>query len=213
MQLRSTASFFMPLLTTTFLSVPLAVVPLATTLTTAQPAAAATDYQKTLQESSQVFQEIMQGEKTRIPARLLRRSQAIAIIPDVTQAGFIFGGRRGTGVMMTRNADGSWSNPVFVNVTGGSFGLQVGAKSTDMVLLFPNRASLNNVINGKSLELGGNVTGTAGTSEGTAVETLDDRTGGDKIFAFSRSSGLFGGAAFEGAKLEIDNKKNQEFYG
>lgn len=190
-------------------------IPVAASLTiAAHPSAfAEPSTKKIVQDSATVFTEMMNNAKTRIPAGQLRQSQAIAIIPKVVQAGFIFGGRRGTGVMMTHNADGTWSNPVFVNVTGGSFGLQAGAKSTDMVLVFPRREGLDKVLSGGSLELGGNVTGTAGKSEGRVVATLDDRTGSDKIYAYSRSEGLFGSASFEGAELGLDDPKNKEFYG
>ncbi len=174
---------------------------------------AETSTQKTVTRSATIFNEMMSNPKTRIPAERLRRSEAIAIIPKVVQAGFIFGGRRGTGVLMTHNPDGTWSNPVFVNVTGGSVGLQAGAKSSDIVLVFPSRKGLDKVLTGGSLELGGNVTGTVGKSEGRAVSTLDDKSGSDKIYAYTRSSGVFGSAAFEGAELGLDNPKNKEFYG
>jgi SH3 domain-containing YSC84-like protein 1 len=191
------------------------IIPVAASLMVAvhPPAFAETSSQKTVTQSAAIFTEMMNNPKTRIPAEQLRRSEAIAIIPKVVQAGFIFGGRRGTGVLMTHRADGTWSNPVFVNVTGGSVGLQAGAKSSDMVLVFPTRKGLDKVLTGGSLELGGNVTGTVGKTEGSVVSTLDDKSGGDKIYAYTRSSGVFGSAAFEGAELGLDNPKNREFYG
>jgi SH3 domain-containing YSC84-like protein 1 len=190
-------------------------IPLAASVVVAShpPAFAESSTQKTVTQSVAIFSEMMNNPKTRIPAERLRRSEAIAIIPKVVQAGFIFGGRRGTGVLMTHNADGTWSNPVFVNVTGGSVGLQAGAKSSDIVLVFPTRKGLDKVLTGGSLELGGNVTGTAGKAEGRAISTLDDKSGSDKIYAYTRSSGLFGSAAFEGAELGLDKPKNKEFYG
>lgn len=190
-------------------------IPVAASLAIAvhAPAFAASDTQNIVKDSTTVFTQMMSNPKTRISTGQLRQSQAIAIIPKVIQAGFLFGGRRGTGVMMMHNADGTWSNPIFVNVTGGSFGLQAGAKSSDIILVFPRRDDLNKVISGGSLELGGNVTGTAGKSERRATATLDDKTGSDKIYAYSRSQGLFGSASFEGAELGLNNSKNQEFYG
>ncbi len=192
-----------------FISIPV-VVSLAIAI---QPPAFAESSTQIVQDSATVFTEMMNNPKTRIPAGQLRRSQAIVIIPSVVQAGFIFGGRRGTGVLMTHNPNGTWSNPLFVNVTGGSFGLQAGAKSSDIVLVFPGREPLDKIISGSSLKLGGNVTGTAVKSEGDVIRTLDDRTGSDKIFAYSRSQGLFGSAAFEGAELGLNDSKNKEFYG
>ncbi len=191
------------------------VIPVAASIVVAAhpPAFAETSAQKTVTQATSIFTEMMNNPKTRIPAEQLRRSEAIAIIPKVVQAGFIFGGRRGTGVLMTHRADGTWSNPVFVNVTGGSVGLQAGAKSSDMVLVFPTRKGLDKVLTGGSLELGANVTGTVGKAEGRAVSTVDDKSGSDKIYAYTRSSGVFGSAAFEGAELGLDNPKNKEFYG
>jgi SH3 domain-containing YSC84-like protein 1 len=192
------------------LAIPIA----ASVVVASHPSAfAETSTQKTVAQSAEIFSKMMSNPKTRIPAERLRRSEAIAIIPKVVQAGFIFGGRRGTGVLMTHNPDGTWSNPVFVNVTGGSVGLQAGLKSSDIVLVFPSRKGLDKVLTGGSLELGGNVTGTVGKSEGRAIATLDDRSGSDKIYAYTRSSGVFGSAAFEGAELGLDNPKNKEFYG
>jgi lipid-binding SYLF domain-containing protein len=193
-----------------FISIPVA---MSLAIAVHTPVFAASDTQTIVKDSTTVFMQMMRNPKTHISAGQLRQSQAIAIIPKVIQAGFLFGGRRGTGVMMMHNADGTWSNPIFVNVTGGSFGLQAGAKSSDIVLVFPRRDDLNKVISGGSLELGGNVTGTAGKSEGRATATLDDKTGSDKIYAYSRSQGLFGSASFEGAELGLNNSKNQEFYG
>jgi SH3 domain-containing YSC84-like protein 1 len=194
----------------TILAIPIA----ASVVIASHPSAfAETSTQKTVIQSANILSEMMSNPKTRIPAEQLRRSQAIAIIPKVVQAGFIFGGRRGTGVLMTHNTDGTWSNPVFVNVTGGSVGLQAGAKSSDIVLVFPTRKGLDKVLTGGSLELGGNISATAGKSEGRVISTLDDKSGGDKIYAYTRSSGLFGSAAFEGAELGLDNPKNKEFYG
>jgi SH3 domain-containing YSC84-like protein 1 len=115
--------------------------------------------------------------------------------------------------MMTRNPEGTWSNPIFVNVTGGSFGFQAGAKSSDIILVFPGQKPLNKIISGGSLQLGGNVTGTAIKSEGAVMKTLDDKMGSDKIYAYSRSQGLFGSASFEGAELGVNDSKNKEFYG
>ncbi len=135
---------------------------------------AAPDTDKTLQESVEVFQEMMGNAETRIPANVLQTSQAIAILPDVSQGGFIFGGRRGNGVMMVREADGTWSNPAFVNVTGGSFGLQAGYRSSDLVLVLPNQRSVNDILDSGSLELGGSVSGTAISEQGTAIDVLDD---------------------------------------
>ncbi|MEO0375150.1 MAG: lipid-binding SYLF domain-containing protein [Cyanobacteria bacterium P01_A01_bin.17] len=163
-----------------------------------------------VEEAIQVFEKIMSDPDKRIPAELLAESEGIAIIPDVYQAGFIFGGRRGTGVMMVRYPDGTWSNPTFVSLTGGSFGLQIGAKSSDIVLVFPSRETVNEVLS-RDYRLGGSISGTAGpaSTRGDSVE----RYSKDKIYTYSRSQGLFGGLTLNGSKLGLKKDRVQYFYG
>jgi SH3 domain-containing YSC84-like protein 1 len=163
-----------------------------------------------VEEAIKVFERIMSDPDKRIPAELLAESEGIAIIPDVYQAGFIFGGRRGTGVMMVRYPDGTWSNPTFVSLTGGSFGLQIGAKSSDIVLVFPSRETVNEVLS-RDYRLGGSVTGTAGpaSTKGDGVE----RYSKDKIYTYSHSQGLFGGLTLNGSKLGLKQDRVQYFYG
>ena len=163
-----------------------------------------------VEEAITVLEKIMSDPDKRIPAELLAQSEGIAIIPDVYQAGFIFGGRRGTGVMMVRYPDGTWSNPTFVSLTGGSFGLQVGAKSSDIILVFPSRETVNEVLS-RDYRLGGNITGTAGpeSTPGAAGERFSK----NQIYTYSRSQGLFGGLTLNGSKLGLKKDRVQYFYG
>ena len=117
--------------------------------------------EKKVVKAIRTFEEFVSDPDINIPAELLSQSEGVIIIPDMFQAGFFFGGRRGTGVMSLRNDDGSWSNPAFVKMTGGSLGLQIGAKSSDLVLVFPRRSMVHEAFTG-SYKLGGNVSGTAG---------------------------------------------------
>lgn len=164
-----------------------------------------------VKESTKVFTEINRESKTQIPSSLLQRSQAIAILTNVTQGGFIFGVRRGDGVILIRKPNGSWSNPAFITITGGSFGLQAGARSSDVILVFPSQTALKTVLTG-AFELGGSVSGTAGPVGEQPVESLEGFDG-DKVYAYSRSEGLFGGVTLEGSDLADDNELNKEFYG
>ncbi len=83
------------------------------------------------------------------PDRLLQRAYAIAVVPDVTKVAFIFGGRRGTGAMVVRDKNGHFSNPVFIALTGGSFGWQWGVQSTDVVLVFTTPNGVEGITGGK----------------------------------------------------------------
>jgi SH3 domain-containing YSC84-like protein 1 len=110
-----------------------------------------------------------------------------------------------------RDPGGPWSNPSFVSLTAGSFGLQFGAKSSDIVLVFKDRDVVNEFMTG-SLKLGGNVTGTAGPIESAPVSST---TGFGKVpvYTYARSSGLFGGVSLEGSELGFDKDRNSKFYG
>ena len=183
-------------------------------MTAALPPAIARDTKKTdakIEKAVEVFEDIMSSRKSRIPRALLQDSEGIAIIPDVIRAGFIFGGTRGTGVMVVRQPEGTWSNPAFVDMTAGSIGLQIGAKSSDIVLVFRDRDTLNEFMTG-SFKLGGSVSGTAGPVESSPVDSaegFDDAP----IYTYARSSGLFGGVSLEGSELKFNRDRNEDFYG
>lgn len=167
--------------------------------------------EKEVQEATEVLEKIMSDPDTRIPADLLAQSEGIAIIPGVVQAGFFLGGRRGSGIIMLRYPDGTWSNPAFVKLTGGSLGLQFGAKSSDIVMVFPSRRTVNEVLN-SSYDIGGSVTGVAGPVGGTAVDPTEQYSR-NQIYTYSRSNGLFGGVSLDGSKLGLIRKTNRKFYG
>jgi lipid-binding SYLF domain-containing protein len=187
-------------------------VPIALTLTTsfAIPALAdRDDVIENVDDAIEVFQEIMGDSRTHIPSSLIGSSEAIAIIPNLVQGGFIVGGRHGNGLMFVREPDGFWSNPVFLNLTGGSFGLQFGGKSSDVVLLFRDQDAVNRVFNG-DLKFGVDASGTAGPVGESAIDPTEFS---EQILSYSRSEGLFGGVAVEGGTLKFDEDRNEDFYG
>ncbi|MEM7773220.1 MAG: lipid-binding SYLF domain-containing protein, partial [Cyanobacteria bacterium P01_A01_bin.37] len=162
-----------------------------------------------LNRSQEVFQEIATDPDTQIPASLMRASRAVIIITNVGQGGFIFGGRRGDGLMVMREADGTWSNPAFMTLGGGSFGLQFGGRSSDLVMLVNTQEAMDDILDG-DIELGGNVTGTAGPVGATVT---DPAAANGDILIYSRSSGLFGGVTAGATSIEFDDERNEAFYG
>ena len=108
-----------------------------------------------------VLNEIMQAPDKSIPQDLLRDARAIAVIPDMVKAGFIFGGRRGEGLISVKTRDGTWSNPSFITMTGGSVGFQVGVSSTDVVLVFRTQRGVDSIVRGK-FTLGADASAAAG---------------------------------------------------
>jgi len=181
-----------------------------TTLFTA-PARAGEDENKRAKDAVRVLKEVMMAPDKGIPSNLLKRAYAIAVIPDVIKAGFVIGGRHGEGLIAVKSADGTWSNPSFVSMTGGSFGFQVGVSSTDVVLIFRTQRGVDNIVHGK-FTLGADASVAAGPVGRDAQASTDGELKAE-IFSYSRSRGLFAGVALDGSVIAIDNDSNQDVYG
>lgn len=158
-----------------------------------------------------VLNEIQEMPEQGIPDKLLDEGRAIIVIPDTIKAGLVIGGRRGHGLMSVKNADGSWSNPVFIKLTGGSIGFQAGVQSSDVVLVFRNDRSLDNIVNGK-FTLGADAGVAAGPVGRNAAAATDGQLKAE-IWSWSRARGLFAGVALDGAVLQIDDEANLDAYG
>ncbi|PPU57001.1 hypothetical protein XdyCFBP7245_08115 [Xanthomonas dyei] len=158
-----------------------------------------------------VLNEIMKIPEQSIPDKLLDEARAIVVIPDTLKAGLVIGGRRGHGLMSMKNADGSWSQPVFVKLTGGSIGFQAGVQSSDVVLVFRNDRSLDNIVNGK-FTLGADAGVAAGPVGRNAAAATDGQLKAE-IWSWSRARGLFAGVALDGAVLQIDDAADLNSYG
>ena len=158
-----------------------------------------------------VLSEIMEAPDKSIPQDLLRDAKAIAVIPDVLKVGFVFGGRRGEGLISVKSPDGTWSNPSFVTVTGGSIGFQAGVSSTDLVLVFRTQRGVDSIVNGK-FTVGADASAAAGPVGRTATASTDAQMKAE-IYSYSRSRGLFAGVAIDGAALRIDYDANEAVYG
>lgn len=173
----------------------LALLAVASAQAIAQPPA-----DRQLQDAGELIRAFTDAGDDSIPTELLERALGIAVIPDVFRGGFILGARRGRGVLSLRMADGSWSNPAFVTLTGGSIGWQIGAESTDIVLIFANENAVKNIASGK-FTLGGEASAVAGPLRRQASSTMTFRA---EVYGYLRSRGLYAGAAFQGARLKID---------
>jgi len=158
-----------------------------------------------------VLGEIMSAPDQDVPEALLRRAQGIAVIPHVIKGAFGIGGRFGKGLVSQRNADGSWGTPVFIDISGGSFGLQLGVQATDIVMVFTNREGIEPLMKGK-LKIGADASATAGPV-GRNAEVGTDILLKSAIYSYSRSKGLFAGVALDGAVLSIDDDANKSVYG
>jgi lipid-binding SYLF domain-containing protein len=179
----------------------------ATTLS----ARAGEEENKLAENSVRVLKEIMMAPDKSIPKDLLQNAHAIAVVPDVIKAGFVVGGRHGDGLISVKTRDGTWSNPSFVSLTGGSVGFQAGVSSTDVVLVFRTQRGVDSIVHGK-FTLGADASAAAGPVGRSATASTDAQLKAE-IYSYSRSRGLFAGAALDGSALTIDNDANQAVYG
>ena len=174
------------------------------------PASAATTEETTLQNAAVVLRELQAMPDLRIPDQLLARAEGIVILPSEVKVGFIFAARFGSGVLLVRNANRDWSNPVFVKTGGGSVGWQAGGQVADIVLVLTTRQSIEGITDGK-LTLGADASVAAGPvgREAMAATSL---TFDSEIYAYSRTKGLFAGVSLEGNGIFISTKGNRHFY-
>jgi lipid-binding SYLF domain-containing protein len=163
------------------------------------------------QTATRVLGEIMQAPDKAIPRDLLRDAYAIAVIPDVLKVGLVFGGRHGDGLIAVKSPDGTWSNPVFLSLTGGSVGFQAGVSSTDVVLVFRTRRGVDSIVNGK-FTIGAEAHAAAGPV-GRTLNASTDAAMQAEIYSYSRSRGLFAGVSLDGAALRIDDEADAAIYG
>jgi lipid-binding SYLF domain-containing protein len=179
-------------------------------LSAAAATAGQSDQEAKMAEVIRVIRAISVIPEETIPPALLANARAIAIIPSVIKIGLLIGGRYGQGVIAVRRPDGDWSRPVFVSITGGSIGWQIGAQSTDVVLVFKSSQSIEDLVSGK-FTLGADASVAAGPVGRQASAATDPRLKAE-IYSYSRSRGLFAGVALNGAHLELQPKENEKYY-
>jgi lipid-binding SYLF domain-containing protein len=176
----------------------------------AAPAAAVTREEATIENAMVVLRELQSMPDLQIPDQLLARAEGIVILPANVKVSFIFGARFGNGVLLVRNAERQWSNPVFVNSGGGSWGFQAGGQVADIVLVLTTRQSVEGITDGK-LTLGADASAAAGPVGRTAMASTS-LTFDSEVYAYSRSKGLFAGVSLEGNGIFISRKGNRNFY-
>ena len=164
-----------------------------------------------VEAAKDVLDEIMKIPEQRIPPAMLKNTYGIAVIPNVIKAGFVFGGRYGEGIIVVRTKSGKWSDPLFITLAGASVGFQAGVQSSDVILVFKSKRSVDGIIQGK-VTLGADASVAAGpvgrqASAATDIELIAE------IYSYSRSRGIFAGISFDGAVLQVEETMSAAFYG
>jgi lipid-binding SYLF domain-containing protein len=165
---------------------------------------------KRLQRSAETLREVATSRTGGIPLKLLEKARCIVIVPDMKKAAFVVGGEYGRGFASCR-IPGSWSAPAPVRLTGGSFGVQLGADSTDIILLVMNQRGLERLLSDK-FALGVDVNVAAGPV-GRDANADTDALMHAEIIAWSRSRGAFAGVALNGTVVERDRAEAMRLYG
>jgi len=165
-----------------------------------------------VRDSTTVITEIMDAEDKAIPRKVLEAAVGIAVFPSLVEAAFIFGGQRGHGILSVRDEkSGTWSQPAFLSITGGSVGLQIGGQAIDLVLVIQNRRGLEQLI-GNQFKIGADASAAAGPVGRDASAATDIQLRA-QILSYSRTRGLFAGVSVNGSTLRQDRDANERFYG
>jgi lipid-binding SYLF domain-containing protein len=166
--------------------------------------------EKRVHHAAEVLTKVTRIPEGGIPDGLLRSCQAVVVLPHVLGGAFTWGGRYGKGVMVHRIAPHQWSNPSFVKLIGGSWGMQIGFQNADLVLVIMNKRGMDALLKDK-ITLGGDASIAVGPL-GRTVEVSSDYRFRAEILSYCRSRGLFAGISLQGADLMTDKKANATFY-
>jgi lipid-binding SYLF domain-containing protein len=163
-----------------------------------------------IQEAATVLKEIHTVPDKDVPDELWQRAECVIVVPGLKKAAFIIGGEYGKGLMSCRH-DGEWGAPIFMEVGKGSWGLQIGAQSIDLVLLVMNKSGMEKMLRNK-------VTLGAEASVAAGPVGRDARAGTDaqmkaEILSYSRAQGLFAGVNLSGGVVRADEDDNRDLYG
>ena len=159
--------------------------------------------------ASSILQQIKADPSKGIPKSIFEKAKGVVIFPNVIKAGFIIGGMFGNGLMVNKLPNGTWSDPSFVSIGGGSVGFQIGAAGVALVLVVMNDSGIKNIANG-NVTLGTDVGIAAGPVGRNASAKAAVQAG---ILSYSMSEGLFAGISIEGGVIAPSKKDNETYYG
>ena len=174
------------------------------------PGAGQTRQDLIIANATSVIEEFVSMRTRKIPTKVFREAQAIAIIPNVIKGGFIVGIRHGMGVLLPKAPNGGFAPPRFVSLTGGSVGFQAGVQSTDVVLVFRTKRSVQNLMHG-TFTLGADAAAAAGPFGRQASAATNAQLNAE-VWSYSKSRGAFVGVSLDGSALQVDNYADQMYY-
>lgn len=168
------------------------------------------ELQTRIDASKQVLDQVMAAPDKSIPLDILQQAACVGVVPGLKKGAFIWGGQYGQGVVTCRTGHG-WSAPVFIRMEGGSFGLQIGGQSTDLVLVAVNERGFQDLLKSK-FKIGGDASAAAGPV-GRNTEAATDWKMNAELLTYSRSKGLFGGISLDGTSVSQNSEDTEVYYG
>lgn len=162
--------------------------------------------EESLNEATTVYKHISEGKMGKVPQGVIDKTKCIAIFPKTVTVSAGIGGSHGDGVGFCKTASGTWENPMFLNLIGGSIGVQAGVKSADIVLYITGDKAVDALRRG-NFKVGGELSAVAGTFD----KTMEAPTA--EVVAYQRSEGLFLGASLDGVNISRDDSDERAFYG
>jgi lipid-binding SYLF domain-containing protein len=163
-----------------------------------------------IDEAATVLTEIHGAPDKDVPKELWDRATCVIVVPSLKKAAFVFGGEYGKGLMSCRKGS-AWSAPVFMRLEKGSWGLQIGAQSIDLVLLVNSERGMKKLL-GNKVTLGAEASVAAGPV-GRDARAATDAQMNAEILSYSRAQGLFAGINLSGGVLRPDSDDNEDVYG
>lgn len=177
---------------------------------TAVAASSKNDLQDRVEAAKTVLDQIMGAGDRGIPSNILEQATCVGVVPGLIKGAFVFGAQYGQGVVTCRTGHG-WSGPVFIRMAGGSWGLQVGGQSTDLVLIAVNEHGFQDLLKSK-FKIGGDAAASAGPLGRNAQAATDWKMNAE-LLTYSRSKGLFAGVDLDGTSVSQNQQDTEIYYG
>lgn len=168
------------------------------------------DLQDRVDAAKTVLDQIMAAQDRSIPMNILAQATCVGVVPSFIKGAFVFGAQYGQGIVTCRTGHG-WSAPVFIRMAGGSWGLQIGGQSTDLVLVAVNEKGFQDLLRNK-FKIGGDAAASAGPV-GRNTQAATDWKMSAELLTYSRSRGLFAGIDLDGTSVSQNSDDTATYYG
>lgn len=178
---------------------------------TLQPAQALSDAENLVERSRLSLLRLIDHPDIPEMKTYLENARGVLIVPSLVKGGFIIGGEGGSGVLLAKGADGTWSSPAFFTIAAGSIGLQIGGQVSEVIFTLMNDGAIDAILSNNA-KLGGDLSVAFGPV-GKGVEASTTTNLNADIYAFSTAVGAFAGGALEGAAIIDRQAYNDQYYG